>query len=228
MTTSERFPASLKNKLIVSCQALPGDPLDQTDTLRRIAISVLRGGAGGLRANGPESIAAMRRETSLPIIGICKRFKDGKPDITPDFASAQTVSDSGADIIGLDCSAGRFSTSEPWGPLLARISRELRKPVLADIATLDEALAAEQAGADAVATTMYGYTPETAGQRSVSWTLLEQLVKSMHIPVILEGHVRQPEEIRRAFDLGAFAVVVGAAITQPESITAKFVAAIGH
>ena len=226
MTSSEIFPTSLKNKLIVSCQALPGDPLDDTDALRRIAVSVLRGGAGGLRANGADCIAAFRRETALPIIGILKRFANGKPDITPDFASAQIISSAGADIISVDCSAGRFTSSEPWPQLLSRIRQELSKPVLADIATLDEALAAEQAGADAVATTMFGYTPETAGQRSISWTLVEQLVKSVHLPVILEGHVRHPDEDRRAFDFGAFAVVVGAAITQPEAITARFVAGL--
>jgi N-acylglucosamine-6-phosphate 2-epimerase len=224
MTTSITFPASLKNKLIVSCQALPGDPLDHTDTLRRIALSVIRGGAGGLRANGPDCIATLRRETGLPIIGILKQHDHGEPQITPDFASAQSVADAGADIVGLDCSARRSASSEPWPQLLARIRQELGKPVLADIATLDEALAAEQAGADSVATTMFGYTADTAGHRSVNWALVEQLAKSLHLPVIVEGHVRQPEEVRRAFDLGAFAVVVGAAITQPEAITARFIA----
>jgi N-acylglucosamine-6-phosphate 2-epimerase len=228
MTSSAIFPASLKNTLIVSCQAMPGDPLDHNDTLRRIAISVLRGGAGGLRANGAECIAAFRQETGLPIIGIFKRFQNGKPDITPDFASAKTISDAGANIIGMDCSAGRFPSSEPWLQLLPRVRQELNKPVLADIATLDEALAAEQAGADAIATTMFGYTPETAGQRSISWTLVERLVNAVHLPIIVEGHVRQPDEVRRAFDLGVFAVVVGAAITQPEAITARFIAGIRH
>lgn len=226
MTTPVTLLASLKNQLIVSCQAMPGDPLDHTETLRRIAFSVLRGGAGGLRANGPDHVAAFRQQTKLPIIGILKRFANGKPDITPDFASAKSVADAGADILGMDCSAGRFPTSEPWRPLLSRIRRELNRPVLADIATLDEAHAAAQAGADAVATTMYGYTPETAGQRSIHWTLVEQLVKSLPLPVIVEGHVRHPDDVRRAFDLGVFAVVVGAAITQPEAITARFVAGI--
>jgi N-acylglucosamine-6-phosphate 2-epimerase len=224
MTTSVTFPASLKNKLIVSCQALPGDPLDHIDTLRRIALSVIRGGAGGLRVNGADCIAALRQETDLPIIGILKRYDHGEPHITPDFSSAQSVANAGADIVGLDCSTRRSISSEPWPQLISRIRRELGRPVLADVATLDEALAAEHAGADSVATTMFGYTPETAGQRSVNWTLVEQLVKSLHLPVIVEGHVCQPEEVRRAFDLGAFAVVVGAAITQPESITARFVA----
>lgn len=226
MTTTATFPASLKNKLIVSCQAFPGDPLDHTDTLRRIALSVLRGGAGGLRANGADCIAAMRAETTLPLIGIHKLFENGRPNITPGFVSARAIANAGSDVIGMDCSAGRPASSEPWPQLLARIQQELSKPVLADIATLQEAHAAEEAGAAAIATTMFGYTPETEGQCSVNWTLVEQLVKSLHVPVIIEGHVRQPEEVRRAFDLGVFAVVVGAAITHPEAITAKFVAGI--
>ena len=120
----------------------------------------LRGGAGGLRANGPDHIAAFRRETTLPIIGILKRFENGKPDITPDFASAKSVSDAGADILGVDCSAGRFPTSEPWRPLLNRIRHELNRPVLADIATLDEAHAAAEAGADAVGAQIPGSAAE--------------------------------------------------------------------
>lgn len=228
MTTPVTFPASLKNKLIVSCQAAPGDPLDNTDALRRMAISAIRGGAGGLRANGPEHIAAFRRETNLPIIGISKQFQNTAPLITPDYASAQAMAHAGADIIGLDCTASRPAAThiEPWPQLVSRIQRELGMPVLADIATIDEALAAEQSGANAVATTMFGYTPETAGNRSINWALVERLIKSLRIPVLVEGHVREPDEVRRAFDLGVFAVVVGAAITQPESITARFVKAI--
>ncbi len=226
MTPPVAFPASLKNKLIVSVQAMPGDPLDDTGALRRMAISVLRGGAGGLRANGPEHIAAFRRETSLPIIGIWKRFDENGPLITPDFPSAMAVAEAGADIISVDCSAHRPAFLEPWADLLRSITTGLGKPVLADIATFHEALSAEKAGASAVATTMYGYTPETRGQRSVHWELLEQLVKELRIPVIVEGHVRTPEDVRRALDLGAFAVVVGAAITQPGWITTRFAEAM--
>jgi len=220
------FPSTLRGKLIVSCQAAPGDPLDDVDTLRRLALSVLRGGAGGLRANGVECIEAFRRETALPIIGILKRYEAGEVAITPDFAAAAAISAAGADVIGLDCTARRLTAREPWPQLIARIHRELGKPVLADIATLDEALAAEAAGADAVATTLYGFTPETANFRAVSWELVDALVKQVKVPVIVEGHVTQPEEVKRALDASAYAVVVGSAITRPESITARFVKSI--
>jgi N-acylglucosamine-6-phosphate 2-epimerase len=228
------FPASLRGKLIVSCQAAPGDPLDHLETLRRLAISVLRGGAGGLRANGVQCIEAFREETELPIIGILKRYVDGEVAITPDFAAAAEVNAAGADVVALDCTLDRLkaprrlTAAEPWPRLIARIHAELEKPVLADIATLDDALAAEEAGADAVATTLYGFTEETAGARSVNWSLVEELEKRIKVPLIVEGHITQPDEVKRALDMGAFAVVVGSAITRPESITARFVKAIHH
>lgn len=220
------FPSSLHGKLIVSCQAAPGDPLDHVETLRRLAVSVLRGGAGGLRANGVECIEAFRGETRLPIIGILKRYANGEAAITPDFASAEAVSVAGADVIALDCTARRLTAREPWPGLIGRIHDELRKPVLADIATFEDALAAEEAGADAVATTLYGFTMETAQFRSVNWSLVERLVQKIKVPVIVEGHITQPDEVKRALDLGAYAVVVGSAITRPESITARFVKTI--
>jgi len=220
------FPISLRGSLIVSCQAPPGDPLDSVDTLRRIAISVVRGGAGGLRANGTTCIEAFRQATSVPIIGIEKRKIGDEVSITPDFAAAESVAAAGADIIALDCTNSRTATAEPWRNLVGRIHADIRKPVLADIASFEEALAAQEAGADAVATTLYGFTSETAGFRAVSWELVERMVRELRVPVIVEGHISQPEEVRQALDLGAYAVVVGSAITRPESITARFLKAI--
>lgn len=224
--TELAFPASLKGALIVSCQAPPRDPLDNVDCLTRIATSAARGGAAGLRANGPECVAAFRRETSLPVIGIWKQKISGATSITPDFASAEALALAGAEVIALDCSAARPKGSIPWRDLIGRIHNELQRPVLADIATLEEALAAEAAGADAVATTMYGFTAETNGARAVNWTMVKEMVKALRVPLIVEGHISQPEEVRRALDWGAHAVVVGSAITRPESITARFLAAM--
>jgi N-acylglucosamine-6-phosphate 2-epimerase len=220
------IPDCLRRSLIVSCQAPPGDPLDDVDTLRRIAASVVRGGAGGLRANGIDCIRAFRQETGVPIIGIQKRRIFGEISITPDFASAKSIADAGADIIALDCTTSRSPAAEPWKQVLGKIQAEIGKPVLADIATLQEALDAQNAGADAVATTLHGFTPETAQFRAVNWELIEHLIRALHVPLIVEGHISQPDEVRRAMDLGAYAVVVGSAITRPESITARFAAAL--
>jgi len=219
------FPASLKGSLIVSCQAPPGDPLNDVETLTRIAISALRGGAGGLRANGVDCVAAFRHETALPILGIQKRKIGNSISITPDFDAAKAIAKVGADVIALDCSAARHTEAEPWLELISRIHSELGKPALADIATFDEALAAEAGGADAVATTLYGFTPETSGARTVNWPMVENLARALRVPLIVEGHISQPQEARRALDLGAFAVVVGSAVTRPESIAARFVEA---
>jgi N-acylglucosamine-6-phosphate 2-epimerase len=197
--------------------------LDNLDTLTRIATSVLRGGAGGLRAEGVERIAAFRAITQLPIIGITKTYdSNGDVYITPDFRSAKAVSDAGADIIALDCTARRLTAAEPWPELIPRIHAELNRPVLADIATVEDALAAERAGADAVATTLYGYTAETANIRTISWPLIQSIVSHLTIPVLVEGHITDPQEVRRALDLGATAVVICTAITRPQAITARF------
>jgi N-acylglucosamine-6-phosphate 2-epimerase len=218
--------ASLRGRLIVSCQAAQGDPLDHIDTLTRIAASAIRGGAGGLRAEGVERLIAFRAMTDLPIIGIIKTYDaNGDVYITPDFKSAKAVSDAGASIIALDCTRRRLVEAEPWPALIERIHNELGCPVCADIATVEDAIAAESAGADAIATTLYGYTAETKGNRTVSWSLLEQLVARLKVPIILEGHVTQSDEVRRALDIGANSVVVGSAITRPETITARLVEA---
>ncbi len=217
---------ALRSRLIVSCQAAEGDPLDDTATLSRIAASVLRGGAAGLRAEGADRIAAFRALTALPIIGIIKRYDAaGDVYITPDFASARAVSGAGAEIIALDCTARRLVEPEPWPRLIRRIHEELRCPVMADIATVEDAIAAEAAGADVVATTLCGYTQETRSMQTVPWALIAALVSRLRVPLIVEGHVSDPADVRRALAMGAHAVVVGSAITRPESITARFVAA---
>ena len=214
----------LRGRIIVSCQASEGDPLDHLDTLTRIATSVLRGGACGLRAEGASRIAAFRSLTQLPIIGIIKTCDaNGDVYITPDFRSAKAISDAGADIIALDCTTRRLAAPEPWPELIRRIHAELNLPVLADIASLEDALAAQRAGADAVATTLYGYTAETAGIRTPSWPLLQSLVAHLTVPVLLEGHIIAPAEALHALNLGATSVVIGSAVTRPETIARRFV-----
>lgn len=228
---SQASNASLKSPfqqlhgcIVVSCQADEGDPLDNLDTLTRIATSVLRGGAGGLRAEGVTRIAAFRSLTDLPIIGIIKTYDaNGDVYITPDFRAAKAISDAGADIIALDCTSRRLTAPQPWTELIPRIHAELNRPVLADIASLEDALAAQRAGADAVATTLYGYTAETAGIRTPSWSLLQSLVAHLTVPILQEGHITHPPDAVRALTLGATAIVVGSAITRPESITNRFV-----
>jgi N-acylglucosamine-6-phosphate 2-epimerase len=225
-TPNQTILRSIYGSLVVSCQAAKGDPFDDLDTLCRLAQSVLLGGAGGLRAEGAVRIAAFRRLTHLPIIGIVKAYdRNADVYITPTFADAQSVSDAGAEIIALECTLRRISEAEPWPRLIVRIHEELGRIVCADVATLDEAIEAEQCGADIVATTLRGYTADTRDVEGVDWDFLSQVLAAVKTPVILEGHVSSPVEVRRALDMGVHAVVVGSAITRPQTITARFVAA---
>ena len=216
----------LHHKLIVSCQAWPGDPLDETDAIRRMALATLRGGAAGLRINSPEHIAAIRKETEVPIIGLQKRSQDGVYRITPDFAAAKQLAVAGASIIALDCTGRNWSEGDAWQEMIRRIHAELKLPVMADVATLDEAIAAEKAGADFIGPTLHGYTEYTKGVCSFNWTLLAQMAKQIAVPIIAEGHISTPADARKAVHVGAWSVVVGSAITRPGEIAERFAHAL--
>ncbi len=216
----------LRRQLIVSCQASLGDPMEDTETLRRVAQSAMLGGAGGLRLNSAAHVRALRQDTRLPIIAIEKSYAGGTLRITPDFAAAAALAAAGADIIALDCTGRMHAHGEPWREIVARIHSELKLPVMADIATLAEGIAAAAAGADLIGTTLHGYTEETAGARAFNWTLLAELVRKTGRPIVAEGHIATPAEAREAIDNGAWCVVVGSAITRPGEITASFVCAM--
>jgi N-acylglucosamine-6-phosphate 2-epimerase len=210
-----------KGALVVSCQARPDNPLHGPAFMAAMAAAAVQGGAGGIRAQGPTDIAAIRALVGVPVIGLLKRDDPGFPVyITPDFAAARAVSE--ADIIAIDATAYPRN-GEPPATLIARIHAELGRLVLADIATLDEGLAAEAWGADAIATTLSGYTPDTQGQTGPDLALVAALVARCRVPVIAEGRFDTPAAVARAFECGAYAVVVGTAITNPREITRKYV-----
>ena len=213
----------LRRQLIVSCQASPGDPMEDTETLRRVARSAVLGGAGGLRLNSAGHVRAVRQDTRLPIIGIEKSYAGGKLRITPNFAAAAALAAAGADIIALDCTNRTHAYGEPWREIVARIHAELRLLVMADIATLAEGVAAAAAGADLIGTTLNGYTEATSAERGFNWALLADLARETGRPIVAEGHIVTPAEARRAIDHGAWCVVAGSAITRPGEITANFV-----
>lgn len=216
----------LKGKLIVSCQASPADPLEDTDALRRIALAAIGGGAAGLRLNGAARVAAVRHDTNLPIIGIEKQYGPQGLRITPDLASATALAQAGASVIALDCTNRKWRNGEPWQDLVRQIHEQLHLPVMADIATIEEALAAQDAGVDCVGTTLYGYTEQTRGGDNFNWDLLEAMQRHLHVPIMAEGHLSTPEEARRALDGGAWCVIIGSAITRPGVITARFAKAV--
>jgi putative N-acetylmannosamine-6-phosphate epimerase len=218
-----------KGALVVSCQARADNPLHGPVYMAAMARAAEAGGAKGIRANGAEDVAAIRAVTQLPIIGIAKVWDDRYPVyITPDFDNAARVAQAGADIIGLDATP-RPRNGEPVEGLIARIRRELGREVFADIATLEEGRAAAACGATYVATTLSGYTEDTASRRAAGpdFDLLSALVGTASVPVVAEGRLDTPELVAEAFGRGAHAVVIGTAITNPREITRKFVQAIG-
>ena len=216
----------LHHQLVVSCQAAPNDPMEDTATLRRVARSAVSGGAKGLRLNSPEHIRAVRLDTALPIIGIQKSYRGGKLRITPTFADAASLAAAGADIIALDCTDRVHPYGDPWREIVARIKAELNVLIMADISTLREAIAASDAGCDLIGTTLNGYTEESSGSTGFNWELLAGITIATGRPVVAEGHIGTPAQARRALDAGAWCVVVGSAITRPGTITANFVHAI--
>jgi len=217
-----------KGALVVSCQARADNPLHGPVYMSAMALAAEAGGALGIRANGAADIAAIRAVTGLPIIGIAKVFDENFPVyITPGFEQAAQVAKAGAEIIGIDATP-RLRNGEPVARLIGRIRTELGREVFADIATLEEGRAAHAAGATYVATTLAGYTEETAARKTEGpdLELLSALVAELPVPIVAEGRFDTPELVAEALRRGAHAVVVGTAITNPREITKKFVRAI--
>lgn len=214
----------LHSGLIVSCQAEANEPLHGSDHMAAMAVAAAEGGAIGIRANTPMDIAAIRHVITLPIIGIYKLDVPGYAvRVTPTLASAVQVAQAGADIIAIDGTARPHPDGLNLIERICLIHEQTSCPVMADIATYDEGEAAEQAGADIVATTLSGYTKASPTQDTPDFELLQKLVSTLKVPVIAEGRIATPEHAYQALTLGAFAVVVGSAITRPQWITAKFV-----
>ncbi|MEZ4671735.1 MAG: N-acetylmannosamine-6-phosphate 2-epimerase [Anaerolineae bacterium] len=222
MLKKEEFVEQVRSGLIVSCQALSNEPLHSSEIMARMALAAAQGGAVGIRANSPEDIRAIRNIISLPIIGIYKEGDTGV-FITPTFSHAQAVVEAGADIVALDATQRPRPDGKTVTELIARIHSELKCPVMADISTLEEAHAAEAAGADFVAPTLAGYTPYSQQLPGPDVELLRSMIATLNVPVIAEGHITTPEDARLALVCGALAVVVGSAITRPQLITARFV-----
>ena len=225
---------SLNHGIIVSVQAAQGEPLDRPDILTALAESALAGGACGLRMAQPENLRYFKeRHPSVPLIGITKQpvIPDNAHElvyITPTFSDVQRIADA-CDIVAMDAT----QRPRPDGSTLADIVARTRQAypnlkLMADVATVDEGLYADALGFDLVSTTLSGYTQDTLAKKAngPDFALLETLVRQSHRPILMEGRLWEPAEVHRAFELGAFAVVIGSAVSRPHEITRRFVQAI--
>jgi N-acylglucosamine-6-phosphate 2-epimerase len=218
---------SLKHGLVVSCQAHFDHPLRSPRTMQALALCAERGGAVGIRANGPEDVASVKEGVKIPVIGIHKEAMNGRRFfITPTFAHAEALTKAGADVIALEATRETRPDDGDLRGLIRRVREELRVPVMADVSTLEEGVRAWGLGADLVATTLSGYTQESWGRPKPDLDLVEGLAKAQ-VRVACEGNVRTPEQAREALDRGAWSVVVGTAITDPLAITSWFVDSVG-
>lgn len=209
-------PAALQalyQGLVVSCQAPADSPLHQPAMIAAIAKAAVNRGAVGVRIDTPAHIQAVRQQVQVPIIGLWKQIVPGyEVYITPQLHHAQAVAQAGADLIAIDATQRTRPSGERLATLIEQI-HALGCPVMADVDTLEAAIAAEAAGADCVGTTLYGYTSQTRDQSPPGLDLLSHLVQQLNIPAICEGGIASPAMAQAALERGAYVVVVGTDIT---------------
>lgn len=216
--------------LIVSCQALENEPLYKPEggVMPLMAKAAAQSGAVGIRANTVRDITQIKAVVDLPVIGIIKKEYPGTPMyITVTMTEVDALVGCGVDILAVQGT----NALRPDGSTAAEFIRAVKEKypdqlLMADIATMEEAMACAAAGADFVGTTMRGYTPETKGINDVDFEFVAQLAARCPAKVIAEGHIHYPEQARKALEAGAYALVVGGAITRPAEITARFTEAI--
>ncbi len=218
----------LKGGLVVSCQADPGDPLYGIEHMVAMARAAMVGGAVGIRSNYPHDVQAIKQAIPLPLIGLYKKRYEGSPVyITPTMEEVRAIAAAGADIVAVQLTDQVRPDGLTRDELVARIRHDFPDLlIMADISTLDEGLYAARLGVDVVSTTMSGYTPYSPQLEGPDLDLVRDLSRAVPTPVIAEGRISSPEECRKALEAGAFAVVVGTAITRPQTVTAWYAQAL--
>ncbi|WP_045521838.1 N-acetylmannosamine-6-phosphate 2-epimerase [Neobacillus niacini] len=223
--------AQIKGGLIVSCQALEGEPLHNSFIMGRMAVAAKEGGAVGIRANSVPDIIEIKKQVELPLIGIIKQvYGDNPVFITPTMKEIDALAATGAEIIATDAT----NRIRPEGSDLVTFYNEVRSKyphllLMADVSSVEEAIFADELGFDIVAPTLYGYTEETHGLKidDHEYEVIKQMVKVVkRAKVLAEGNVTTPEIARSVLDSHVHAVVVGGAITRPQIITKRFVEAL--
>ncbi len=214
---------NLNRGLIVSCQAVKGEPLYGLNIMQHFAHAAELGGAKGIRANYVDDINAIKKEVSLPVIGIIKAvYDDSEIYITPTIKEVKELLTTKCEVIALDATLRRRPHDEKLIDLVKYIrERAPEIEIMADCSTFDEAKAADEMGFDYVGTTMRSYTPYTQGVAIPDYDLLRQM-KTLKAKVIAEGGIWEVGQLRKVLECDPWAVVIGSAITRPKDITERF------
>lgn len=224
MENKQAFFDKIYRRLVVSCQALPDEPLHSSYIMSKMAIAATQAGASGIRANSVEDIHEIKKVTDLPIIGIIKQDYDNSDVfITPTLKEIEFLVNEGVDMIALDAT----NRVRPDGNTILEVFPEIRRKYpdqlfMADCSTLEEGIQAEKLGFDAVGTTLSGYTDYTKDVKLPNIDLIKKFVDHLSVPIIAEGGISSPEELKQVMATGVHSAVVGSAITRPQEITKRF------
>lgn len=218
----------IHHRVMVSCQAYEDEPLNQPAIMAAMARSVVRGGACAIRAEGLADLQAVREAIDVPLVGLEKIGTDGV-FITPTLDSALRVAGTGCDVLALDGTRRPRPDGRDLASTVAGIrERHPTLLIMADCATRDDAVAAVDAGVDIVGSTLAGYTEDRAATAGPDLEVLAEMCASVGVPVVAEGRYHTPHDVTAAFAAGAHSVCVGSAITHPQRITERFVAAVAR
>lgn len=222
----EKKLEQIKGHLIVSCQALPHEPLHSSFIMGRMARAAAEGGAMGIRANTREDIEEIKKNVDLPVIGIVKRdYPDSKVYITPTMKEIDELMEVKPEIIAVDATIslrpGNVTLDEFYHQIREKYPEQM---LMADCSTVEEALHADELGFDFIGTTMVGYTEQSKGDRieANDFEIIRTILSKVKHHVIAEGNINTPEKARRVVELGCYSVVVGSIITKPQLITKSF------
>ena len=224
----EEFLKTIKGKLIVSCQAVEGEPLyvEEKSIMYLMARAAKKAGAECIRTSSVRDVVAIKEETGLPVIGLIKIQYEGFDSyITPTMKEVDELVEVGTDCIAIDCSFSKRGDGKTINDFMKEVREKYPDQILmADISTFEEGINAQELGFDILSTTMSGYTKHTEANKTKDpdFALLEHLVKEAKIPVVCEGRVHTPSQALEALQKGAYAVVVGGAITRPYEIALRF------
>lgn len=226
----EELLRSIQGKMIVSCQAVYGEPLyvEEKSVMYLMARAAKMAGSPAIRTSGIRDILAIKEETGLPVIGLIKKQYEGYDGyITPTMTEVDELVSAGTDVVAVDCTLRRRGDGKAVNQYLAEIREKYPDIILmADIATFEEGINAWKCGVDLISTTMSGYTVDSPKQDGPDFELMRKLAENVDIPVIGEGRIHSPQQAVEALNTGVWAIVVGSAITRPLEIAERFVRAI--